>query len=167
MLTLFATGKPFRDHSRIIQRNALRSWTLLRPEIEVILFADDPGAAETCRELGLRHDPFMERNEFGPKRLDFMFARAQEIARPPLLCYINCDIILFPEFCRALERVQAAHGKFLMVGRRWDLDVVHPLNFHETGATGHIRQLALQFGSNPGPVAAHSFPFRPLFYAPL
>ncbi len=167
MLTLFATGKPFRDHSSVIQRNALRSWTQLHPDIEVILFGDDAGAAETCLELGLRHEPFVERNKFGTKRLDFMFARAQEIACRPLLCYINCDIILFPEFCRALERVQAAHGKFLMVGRRWDLDVVHPLNFHEPGATGHIRQLALQFGSQRGPDAIDYFAFRRGFYAEI
>src|SRR5258708_30531218 len=93
--TLFRS-KPFRDHSGIIQRNALRSWTQLHPDIEVILFGDDAGAAETCLELGLRHEPFVERNKFGTKRLDFMFARAQELACRPLLCYIHCDIILFP-----------------------------------------------------------------------
>lgn len=33
MITLFTTAKPFRGHDGIIQRNALRSWTLLRPDI--------------------------------------------------------------------------------------------------------------------------------------
>src|SRR5258708_22215262 len=47
--TLFRS-KPFRDHSGIIQRNALRSWTQLHPDIEVILFGDDAGAAETRSE---------------------------------------------------------------------------------------------------------------------
>jgi hypothetical protein len=164
MLTLFATGKPFRDHSGVIQRNAILSWTLLHPELEVVLFGDDPGAAEISRELGLRHEPFVERNEFGTKRLDFMFARAQEIARHPLLCYINCDIILFPEFCRALERVQSAHEKFLMVGRRWDLDVVHQLDFRKPDAAGHLRKLAQQFGTQRGPDAVDYFAFRRGFY---
>ena len=44
MLTFFTTGKPFRGHSGIIQRNALRSWLLLDPDVEVILFGDDEGA---------------------------------------------------------------------------------------------------------------------------
>jgi hypothetical protein len=167
MLTLFATGKPFRDHSGTIQRNAILSWTLLHPELEMILFGDDSGAAEICRELGLRHEPFVERNEFGTKRLDFMFARAQEIARHSLLCYINCDIILFPEFCCALERVQAAHKNFLMVGRRWDLDVVHPLDFHEPGAADHLRELAQQFGIQRGPDAVDYFAFRRGFYSKI
>jgi FkbM family methyltransferase len=61
MLTLFTTAKPFRGHSGIIHRNALKSWTLLHPDIEIILFGDDEGAAEVrrlsdvARELNLRH----------------------------------------------------------------------------------------------------------------
>jgi hypothetical protein len=31
MLTLFTTAKPFLGHTSIIQRNALKSWTLLHP----------------------------------------------------------------------------------------------------------------------------------------
>ena len=37
LITLFSAPKPFADpHIAIIQRNALRSWTLL-PDVEVIL----------------------------------------------------------------------------------------------------------------------------------
>jgi hypothetical protein len=103
MLTLFTTAKPFEGHSGIIQRNALKSWKLLHSDVEVILFGDDPGSAEIARELGLRHEPFVERNSFGTKRLDYIFGRAQELARHDFLCYCNCDIILLPEFCQALE----------------------------------------------------------------
>jgi FkbM family methyltransferase len=61
MLTLFTTAKPFRGHSGIIQRNALKSWTRLHPDIDIILFGDDEGATEVrrlsdvARELNLRH----------------------------------------------------------------------------------------------------------------
>lgn len=34
----FTTAKPFVGHNGVIQRNALRSWTLLHPGVEVILF---------------------------------------------------------------------------------------------------------------------------------
>ena len=164
MLTIFATGKPFRDHSGIIQRNALRSWLLLHPDVEVILFGDEEGAPEIARELGLRHEPFVERNEFGTKRLDCMFARAQEMARHPLLCYINCDIILFPEFCRALERVQAAHKQFLMSGRRWDTDVRQLMDFQVPGAVEQLRRLTLETGTQRGPDSVDYFVFRRGFY---
>lgn len=105
------------------------SWMLLRPDVEVILFGDEDGASQAAEELGLRHEPRVERNEFGTKRLDFMFRRAQVIARHELLCYINCDILLMQDFCHAVERVRAAHEQFLMVGRRWDVEIGEPLNF--------------------------------------
>ena len=38
MLTLFTTAKAFTGHSEIIQRNALKSWTLLHPDVEIILW---------------------------------------------------------------------------------------------------------------------------------
>jgi hypothetical protein len=65
MLTFFTTAKPFVGHSGIIQRNALRSWKLLDPDVEVILFGDEEGAAEVSGELGLRHETKVERDERG------------------------------------------------------------------------------------------------------
>ena len=129
MLTFFTTPKPFRDHSAIIQRNALQSWKLLHPDVEVILFGNDEGAAEVCAELGLRHEPYVERGKFGTKRLDSIFGRAQELARHDVLSYVNCDIILTREFVEALRRLVDWRSHFLMVGRRWDTDITEPLDF--------------------------------------
>jgi hypothetical protein len=164
MITFFATAKPFRGHSAVIQRNALQSWKLAHPDAEVILFGDDEGAAEVCAELGLRHEAHVERNEFGTKRLDYMFARAQEIARHDLLCYINCDIILFPDFCRALERVRGSHSRFLMVGRRWDVDIQESLDFHAIETSTQLRRMALEHGTRRGPDAIDYFAFPRGFY---
>jgi hypothetical protein len=112
MLTLFTTAKPFEGHSGIIQRNAPKSWKLLHPDVEVILFGDDAGSAEIASELGVRHEALVERNKFGTKRLDYIFCRAQELATHDLLCYGNCDIIFLPEFCQALKRTADAHPQF-------------------------------------------------------
>jgi hypothetical protein len=146
MLTLFTTAKPFRGHVGIIQRNALQSWKALHPAIEIILFDGDEGAAEAAQEFGLRHEPHVERNEWGTKRLDYLFARAQAIARHEILCYINCDIILMQDFWRAIERVRAMHREFLMVGRRWDTDITAPLAFAHPGWQEDLRSLALRCG---------------------
>jgi hypothetical protein len=129
MITIFTTAKPFRGHTGIIQRNALQSWKALHRDIEIILFGADEGAAEAAQEFGLRHEPHVERNAWDSKRLDYLFARAQAIARHEILCYINCDIILMQDFWRAIERVRAVHREFLMVGRRWDTDITAPLSF--------------------------------------
>ena len=144
MLSFFTTAKPFRGHHAIIQRNALKSWTLLDRNVEVILFGDDEGAAEVARTLGIRHEPHVERNAHGTKRLDYMFRRAQEIAGHDLLCYINCDIILMDDFRAALQRVQAAHSQFLMVGRRWDTDIDRALAFHRRDWNTQLRASVIQ-----------------------
>ena len=151
MLTLFTTAKPFRGHSGIIQRNALQSWKALDRDVEIILFGDDEGAAEAAEEFGLRHEPHVERNAWGTKRLDYMFARAQAIARSEILCYINCDIILMQDFWRAVERVRAMRREFLMVGRRWDTDVTEPLAFARADGQvsdwqAELRSLTLRCG---------------------
>jgi hypothetical protein len=143
MLTFFTTAKPFRGHNGVIQLNALRSWKLLHPDVEVILFGDEEGAAEVSVELGLRHEPHVERNEIGLKRIDYYFDRAQEIARHDVLCYVNCDIILMQDFCRAVERVRSLPSEFLMIGRRWDVEIRELVDFSKPNWRQEIRQRAI------------------------
>ena len=143
MLTFFTTAKPFRGHINIIQRNALKSWTLLHPDVEVILFGDDDGAVEVTQDLGIRHEPYVERNEFGTNRLDDMFSKAQKMAQHDVLCYVNCDIIFTSDFLRAIERVRARYLQFLMVGRRWDTPITEPVDYSDPGWAGNVRTFAL------------------------
>ena len=146
MITLFTTAKPFTGHNGVIQRNALKSWTLLHPDVQVILFGDEEGAAETAREFSIRHIPQVERTPEGTKVLRSFFDPAQCMVRHELLCYLNCDIVLTPDFVKALSLVHGEHRKFLMVGRRWDTDVTCPINFQEAGWQKHLRELAITSG---------------------
>ena len=164
MVTFFTTAKRFVGHNNVIQRNALKSWTLAHSDAEVILFGDDEGAAGVAKELGIRHEPHTEKNEAGSNRIDYMFARAQAIARHDLLCYSNCDIIFMQDFCSALQRVSAAHKEFLMVGRRWDTEITEPCDFGSAGWQKQIRELALQTGKRRTPDWLDYFSFsRGLF----
>jgi hypothetical protein len=132
MITFFTTAKPFTGHNGVIQRNALKSWTAAAPDAEVILFGDEEGAAETARELGIRHVAEVEHVAQGPKVLRSFFDAAQRMARHNLVCYANCDIVLMEDFAAAVRTVAAAERDFLMVGRRWDLDVAEPMAFEKT-----------------------------------
>ena len=167
MLTIFATAKAFRGHSGTIQRNALRSWKRLHEDVEVILFGDDEGVAEIARELGLRYEPNVERNELGNKRLDSMFRRAQEIAKHEVLCYINCDIMLTSEFCEALRRVESAHARFLVVGRRWDTNMEQVWDFEVDEADAKLVRFAQEHGMQRGCDCVDYFAFRRGFYAEM
>jgi hypothetical protein len=166
MLTFFTTAKPFLGHDGVIQRNALKSWTLLRPDVEVILFGDDAGAAAAARSLGIRHEPQVERNERGSKRLDYLLGRAQAIARHNLLCYINCDIILMQDFCKAIARVNAAHSEFLMVGRRWDTEVNELYDFEKNDWETPLRTTVLQQAKQRTPDWIDYFAFTRGLYGP-
>ena len=107
--------------------------------------------AETASELRLPHEPRVERNEFGTKRLNFMFCRAQAIARRDLLCYINCDILLMQDFGDAVKRVREMHSRFLMVGRRWDIEIAVPLGFGNKNWESLLRRRVLRNGRRRGP----------------
>lgn len=129
MLTLFTIPKPFRGHIAVIQRNAIRSWTLLRPPCEIILFGDEEGTAETAQEFRLHHVPEVARNEYGTPLVNDLFEKAQRLATNDLLCYVNADIILMSDFLWAVEQVARRKHRFLMVGQRWNVEVKEPLDF--------------------------------------
>src|ERR1700693_4163449 len=151
MLTLFTTPKPFRGHIGVTQRNALLSWKSLDPTVEIIVFGSDEGAREVCDELGLRHEPHVETNSFGTKRIDYIFRRAQEIARHDFLCYVNCDILLLSDFAAAFARIREAHRKFLMVGRRWDTPITTSWPEFSNAAANEAREFGRKSGvQQPG-----------------
>jgi hypothetical protein len=144
MLTLFAIPKHFRGHFATIQRNAITSWTRLTPRPEILLFGDEEGTSEIARGLELRHFPDVARNQFGTPLLDDLFRRAEQHASTPLLGYVNGDIILTDDFRVAVDRVRSRYEKFMMVGRRWDLDWSQPLDFSQPGWAEAIRSRALR-----------------------
>jgi hypothetical protein len=146
MLTLFSTPKPFKGHIATIQLNALRSWTLLHPDVEVIVFGDEEGTAAVCCALGLRHVEYVERSESGTKYVNYLFGKAQEIAKHDLLCYLNCDIVLMDDFLRAIERLMCWRKNFLMIGRRWDTNVGSLLEFLQQGWQDRLLDLARSRG---------------------
>jgi len=165
MITFFSTPKPFRGHIDVIQRNALRSWKLVHPEAEVLLLGDDEGAAEVCRELGIRHIPFVEKNSRGTNYVASLFDQAQEVARHDLLCYLNCDILLLSDFRQVVEATAQNPIPFLMAGRRWDVDIRHSIDFQDPGWEPGIRKVALKANRQRAAQWIDYFVFRRgLFY---
>jgi hypothetical protein len=159
MLTIFSTPKAFCGHIGIIQRNALKSWTLLHPNVEIILFGDEEGSSEVCLELGLRHEPFVERHDCGMKYADFIFKRAQEIARYKYVCYCNCDIILLPDFREAVLTAKAWRKTFLLSSRRWDTDIVTQVDFDQEDWASQLRDFSIRTGLRQSPAYVDYFVF--------
>jgi hypothetical protein len=134
LITLFSAPKPFTNpHIAMIQRNAIRSWTLLS-EVEVILLGEETGLAETARELGVKHIPNVQRNANGTPLISSMFQlvrHASQGSNSDLLCIINADMILMPDFLEAARASQLKRDTFVLLSQRWDLDVSQPIEFTE------------------------------------
>lgn len=129
MITIFTIPKPFKGHISVIQKNAIKSWTLLEPSCEIILFGDEEGTEEIAQELSLRHIKNIAKNEYGTPLLSDVFAKANHEARNGILCYVNADIILLQDFIEAIKIIQTLKEAYLMVGQRWDVDIDAPWDF--------------------------------------
>src|SRR5512134_3013581 len=131
LITLFSAPKPFTDpHIALIQHNAIKSWALL-PDVEILLLGEERGLAEAARELGVKHIPHVVRNTNGTPLISSMFNLARENTASPLLCIINADIILLPDFLEATRRSRMLRDEFVLLSQRWDLDVTQSIDFTE------------------------------------
>jgi hypothetical protein len=129
LITLFSAPKPFTDsHIATIQRNAIRSWTLL-PDVEVLLIGNEKGTAEVAKELGAKHLPNVECSQSGAPLISSMFQLARKNSKSDLLCIINADMLLMSDFLEAARRSHFQRFKFVLLSQRWDLDVTEPLDF--------------------------------------
>ena len=129
LITLFSAPKPFTNpHIAMIQRNAIRSWTLL-PDVEVIVLGEEAGLAEAARELGVTHVRNVARNESGTPLISSVFQFARQASNSDLLCIINTDMILMSDFVGAAKRVAKLKDRFVLLSQRWDLDVAQPIDF--------------------------------------
>ena len=144
MLTIFTVPKAFKAHIGLIQLNAITSWSVLTPRPEIILFGDEEGTAELATELGLRHIPDVSRNEYGTPLLNRVFEQAQDFSRYDTLCYINADIILLSDFMRAVRQVSLWRPPYLMIGRRWNIDLAERIEFDCSDWEARLRAIVFQ-----------------------
>ncbi len=126
----------------MIQRNAIKSWTLL-PDVEVILLGEETGLAEAAKELGVKHLPNVARNESGTPLISSMFQLARENSNSELLCIINADMVLMPDFVDAAKQAVKLKDKFVLLSQRWDYDITSPIDFAagwESGLRESVRK---------------------------
>ena len=114
----------------MIQRNAIKSWTLL-PDVDVILLGEEEGLAEIAKELGVKHIPNVVRNGAGVPLISSMFQLARENSNSELLCIINADMILMPDFVEAARRSCMLRDEYVLLSQRWDYDITSPIDFAE------------------------------------
>ncbi len=165
MVTIFSVPRAFTGSNGDAQRNALRSWQRVGPDVEIVLFGDDDGVADAARAFGVRHEPAVVRNEFGTPLLHSVFARAEAGARHDRLCYVNADIILLPDFADAVRRI--ALRRFLAVGTRHDVDLHGPVDFDAPAWADDLRAFVRRAGVRVPPAGSDYFLFRRATIGPV
>jgi hypothetical protein len=158
LITLFSAPKPFTDpHIALIQHNAIKSWTLL-PEVEVILLGEETGLAEAAHELAVKHISGVKCNDNGTPLISSMFQLARENSNSELLCVINADMILMPDFLEAARRSRLQRDKFVLLSQRWDLDLTQPIEFTE-GWQSRLSSIVHRQGTLHRPAGSDFFLF--------
>lgn len=164
MLTLFTVPKPFRGHIGDIQWNAIESWRALRHDVQVVLVGDEEGVEQAARDAGVEHVGGLARSDRGTPRLDSAFERTATVARWPLWCFVNADIVLLDDLRHATERVASAFDAFLLIGESRDLDVPAGAPTKDHVARFRLQELARERGRLRGYAALDYFVFpRGLF----
>jgi hypothetical protein len=123
----------------------------LKPACEIILCGNDTGIKEAAIEFKVRHLPNIARNEYGTPLLNSAFEEVTKIAKYPYLCYVNADIILLNDLIRAVRHIR--FQEYLMVGKRYNIDLDQRLDFNKPEWCPQLRKLALDEGS----IASHYF----------
>lgn len=129
-MTIFSTPKPFNDpHIATIQYNAIQSWKKLGSDVEVILIGDEYGVKEVAHELGVHFNGEVKRNSLGTPLISSIFNLGRTLNNSPLLAYINADILVFANFLETAVYVSEQLSKFLLVGQRWDMNILERIEF--------------------------------------
>ena len=128
-LTIFTAPKPFTNpHINIIQRNAIQAWKSLQ-DVDVILIGDEPGIPEAASEFKTGNVRSVQRDEKGIPLVNSVLQVGHEQTSSPMLCYANADMLLMSDLVQAARQVAAQMKDFLLVGQRWNLDLIGPFDF--------------------------------------
>jgi hypothetical protein len=163
LLTIFSAPKAFRGHVGIIQDNAIRSWSRLRPAPRILLFANDEGTAEAAERLNAELVTQVATNSFGTPLVSDMFRQADSLAAGDVLAFVSADIILTQRAMEAIQIAAAWANRFLLVAQRHDVDIRQALDFNDDSAQ-RWRSLAAT-GKLHSPGAIDLFVFRRGQYA--
>ena len=144
-LTLFTTCKPFVGKAARVQRNALRSWAF-GPSCEVVVFGDEPGVRECCQEFGFHQVPTVDRTPLGTPLVSHLFEAVEHVTHADVLAFVNADIMLTRDLTAAVEAVQNRFDRFLMIARRWNVELAYDWDFKSSSWEAKLRAYVREHG---------------------
>ena len=121
-----------------------------------------PAANRKTSQYGARYGGEVKRTERGTPILADAFMKAASLAKHDLLCYVNSDIIFMDDFLKAVDVVlkKCKSKEFVMVGRRWNLDIDTPIDF-SVDWQADLKNRVFQDGKLLPPAGSDYFVFCP------
>lgn len=141
-----------------MQRRALASWVHVVGPEHVYVVGDDEGVAEVAADLGVHHVPRVPRSPSGRPLLHAAFERVLAKTDDRFACYVNGDVIIFPDVLKGVDACGVALNQFLMVSRRVEVSLPHDLS-HGAGLLEDVRRMAEREGLLAPPLAIDLFAF--------
>jgi len=134
MISLVSTFRPFKHEFSHIQLNALRSWLQFCPPCEIIIVGQEEGIQELVekhKKYDIKYIPTVMRNKFGTPLLNDIIYQAEKIAKNKIIGLVNSDIIILKGLLETTALVAKKYNKFLIVSKRWELQVKDYINFED------------------------------------
>lgn len=149
MITIFTNPRPFEENFDIIQRNAIKSWKKFGKGCQIILFEDEKGTtSKVADEYGLECIKDSKFNEYGTPLFNDAVEKAKNMAKFDIVANINPDIILMSDFFESIDKIKklVKNKKFLIVGRRCDLDFLEKVDLDNNDFEKNMNNLIKEKG---------------------
>jgi len=128
-MTIISVPLPFEGVTDIRQRNAIRSWMLVEPRPEIVLFVDEKGTNEAAEEFGLCHVPDVDDNTVGDISIRSVFQLGDELATNDLIMFADTDVILMSDFAPVIDYIVKHHDDFTVCAGRWSARISTAIDF--------------------------------------
>jgi hypothetical protein len=127
---------------------------------EIVLVGDEAGSAQVARELNCIHEPQLAYTRFGRPLVSSVIEAGERHAPHELICYINADVILTDALTSAVRQLAGLREQWVMVGRRWNVEIEGAWDFSEADSTERLTELAHRAGRLTGPSAIEYFVYK-------
>jgi len=162
MISIFSSPRNFNGIFDIIQQNAINSWLLIDPAIEIYLIDKSDNIPQYLLEnKRINWLTNVEHNEFGTPLMNSMIKEVEKKTNNNYLLYVSSDIILFPDTLKIIQPL-FFEKKFCAVCIRRDYEQKEPIKF-ENGWDKLIQD-KLSTVNTTNPMAGDFFMFPKNFW---
>jgi len=134
MITIYTTCRNSKKWPLygIIQYNAIKSWTLLKPRPQILVMGTDPGSEDLCKELDVTYVPDVEVNVENVPIIPSMIKIAEKMSTNDVLALCSSDIILFQDViatCKAMANRPKELNEFCGMAIKFNKKINQKINF--------------------------------------